>query len=61
MGEGFSKFLKRCQTNLNLINKKSYESIYRIIFRTLTNVKIHGSDILGDWMVALNLFFHLSD
>lgn len=61
MGEGFSKFLKKCQTNLNLINKKCYESIFRIMLRTLTNAKIHGSDILSDWMMALNLFFHLSE
>ncbi len=59
MGEGFSNYLNKCTQFKHLINNKVYDSVYRIMLRTLTSQKFQGSELLLDWMIALTSFFRI--
>jgi hypothetical protein len=41
-----------------MLNRKSYDTLYRLFHRTITSVKYQGSEVLSDWMSALTVFFH---
>jgi hypothetical protein len=57
MGEGLLNYLRKGETNSNIINKKCFEILHRIVYRTLTTAKYQGSEILSDWMTVLTEYF----
>jgi hypothetical protein len=61
MGEGFHKYLKKAYLNRALINAKCYDSLYRLLHRTVTAVKYQGSDILLDWMLSITVLFQFPE
>lgn len=61
MGEGFLGYIKKACFNKNLINERCFDSLYRLLHRTITAVKYHGSESLGDWMQSLTALFELPD
>lgn len=61
MGEGISKFLEHCSETAQVINKKTYDIVYRLLLRTVTSQKYQGSEALSDWMRALTLFFRFPE
>lgn len=61
MGEGFLGYIRKAASDKNLINERCFDSLYRLLHRTITAVKQHGSDSLGDWMLALTALFELAD
>jgi hypothetical protein len=61
MGEGFLGYIKKATADKNLINGRCFDSLYRLLHRTVTAIKYHGSDNLSDWMLSLTALFELPE
>ena len=53
MGEGISNYLSAAVRDPTLLTQKTYDATFRVIARTITAPKNHGSEAMVDWMAAL--------
>lgn len=62
MGEGFLGYIKKAvNKNINLMSGRCYDSLYRLLNRTVTAFKYQGSDSLSDWMLCLTALFEIAE
>jgi hypothetical protein len=54
-------YLRKAYSSPHLINSKCYDSLFRLLYRTVTAVKYQGSDILTDWMMAITVLFQFPE
>lgn len=61
MGEGFVGYIKKASNDRGLVSGRCFDSLYRILHRTVTAIKYQGSESLSDWMLALNGLFGIPE
>jgi hypothetical protein len=53
-------YLKKASADKALFSTRCFDSLYRLLHRTVTASKYQGSESLNDWMLALTALFELS-
>ena len=55
MGEGLRTYLNTAVSRPEWMTQKTYDTSFRLIMRTVTAPKNHGSEAMTDWMAALGV------
>ena len=61
MGEGFLSYIKKASADKALFSGRCFDSLYRMLHRTVTAIKYQGSECLSDWMLSLSALFQIPE